>query len=468
MTLTPGDDLNETSRQRTRDQFGLLREAHGTAIIVDTDDPADFNFICSSEELLLEGLPPGADPDDPADAVNRLRQWFSDRPDDYGSVPDSPVQERAGLTRRFPLPARLRPAPDGKDLLATLAEIDADPDFGPGFARPNHLVHICGKGTICPATEPTETGFSGPWPPPTPADPNAGAGVSVVVIDTGYDAQENTANAAGVRLWPWLATAPAVSGDPEPNGLRDAQGRLRAYAGHGTFVAGVIRAMAPQCTVKVLNLLVDPQVPGGGVFEAQLVDNLYDALADQELPHLINLSAGCPTRLGLPSGAFEQWQSYLVQQRGDPDLVVVAAAGNNSSPWGFWPASFDWATGVGSLDRDGGVSRFSNWGDSVDVFALGRNVVNAFPKGTYVCHEAPHRGDTRIFDNGLARWSGTSFSAPLVTGLIAAEMSQQQVQPGQQRSARTARNTVLNVAPNRPAVTARIAPVVANQLLIPV
>ena len=30
MTLTPGDDLNETSRQRTRDQFELLREAHGT------------------------------------------------------------------------------------------------------------------------------------------------------------------------------------------------------------------------------------------------------------------------------------------------------------------------------------------------------------------------------------------------------------------------------------------------------
>ena len=87
-----------------------------------------------------------------------------------------------------------------------------------------------------------------------------------------------------MRPWPWLDSNPAVTGDPEPNGIRDGLGHLRAYAGHGTFVAGVIRAMAPKCTVKVLNLLVDPQHPGGGVFESQLVDELYDALDGQELP----------------------------------------------------------------------------------------------------------------------------------------------------------------------------------------
>ena len=64
MTLTPGDDLNETARQRTRDQFGLLREAHGTAIIVDTDDPADFNFICSSEHVLRRDRRSATPPDE--------------------------------------------------------------------------------------------------------------------------------------------------------------------------------------------------------------------------------------------------------------------------------------------------------------------------------------------------------------------------------------------------------------------
>ena len=87
----------------------------------------------------------------------------------------------------------------------------------------------------------------------------------------------------------------------------------------------------------------------------------------------------------------------------DHDLVLVAAAGNSANPWAFWPASFDWAVGVGSLDHDGQVSDFSNWGDSVDVFALGRNMVNAFPNGTYTCHETPDRGDERMFDTG---WRG--------------------------------------------------------------
>ena len=67
MTLTPDNDLNEISRQRARDQFGLLQEAHGERILVDTDDPADFNFICSSEHVLVAPLDPNV-PDD-EDAV---------------------------------------------------------------------------------------------------------------------------------------------------------------------------------------------------------------------------------------------------------------------------------------------------------------------------------------------------------------------------------------------------------------
>ena len=146
--------------------------------------------------------------------------------------------------------------------------------MGIGFATPDHLVHICGRGLICPASEPTETGHAGPWPTRNAADPNAGDGadVNVVVIDTGYDPAENAPNPQGVRPWPWLAD---VTGEPEPDGLRAPQtGLLRAYAGHGTFVAGVVKAMAPKCSLRVLNLVIDRQQPGGGVLESQLVDDL--------------------------------------------------------------------------------------------------------------------------------------------------------------------------------------------------
>jgi subtilisin family serine protease len=467
MTLTPGDDLIETARQRTRDQFALLKEAHGGSIIVDTDDPADFNFMCSADHVLLPPADRRADPQSPKfdpdyspdeddeDAVTKLVRWFEGRPG-YGALPVRDPQPRGGLSRRFPLPPRSEPAPDGKDLLATLAEMDDDPELGPGFARPDHLMHICPKGTICPATEPAETGVAGLWPPMT-ATANAGSDVRVVVIDTGWYDPAVDAHAiqpAPANLpWGWLAN-PDVVGAPEPGGIWEDQNthELRAYAGHGTFVAGVVRSMAPKCEITVLPLLIDRNAPGGGVLEQQLVDDLYDALGQEDLPDLMNMSAGCPTRLNLPSRSFEDWRAELKSRDPVPDLVLVAAAGNNSSPWQFWPASFSWATGVGSLDHDGSVSSFSNWGDSADVFALGRNLVNAFPNGTYRCHEAPDKHDERRFENWRARWSGTSFSAPLITGLIAAEISRQQ--PAD-RSAKRARKTVLAAQARMPSLKAR-------------
>ena len=69
----------------------------------------------------------------------------------------------------------------------------------------------------------------------------------MVVIDTGYDpADEPAPNPHGTTAWPWLAD---VTGEPEPDGPTwAADGLLRAYAGHGTFVAGVIKAIAPKCS----------------------------------------------------------------------------------------------------------------------------------------------------------------------------------------------------------------------------
>ena len=225
----------------------------------------------------------------------------------------------------------------------------------------------------------------------------------VSVVDSGWHPP-----AAEDQDTPWLA---GVDGDPENNGQQ-----LRAYAGHGTFVAGVVKCFAPAADVRVEGFLRR----SGAIRESRMVKQLGQALAARN-PHIINLSAGTTTRKNRPLLSFERFFAKRLSPLGGACLLV-AAAGNEAVDDDFWPASFDWALGVGSLNRNGEVSKFSNFGSSAEVYAVGRDIVNAFPTGRYTTREPPHPGMTRAFKNGLARWSGTSFSAPMVAGLIAAEL----------------------------------------------
>ena len=54
---------------------------------------------------------------------------------------------------------------------------------------------------------------------------------------------------------------------------------------------------------------------------------------------------------------------------------------------------------------------------------MGEGLINAYAHGEYIYHEKPKAPAKEIF-SGLARWSGTSFSAPLVAGLIASQIPQ--------------------------------------------
>src|SRR6266496_290678 len=277
-----------------------------------------------------------------------------------------------------------------------------DSALGVGVATPNHVLSICPVAS-CPASEPEEVPHHA-LPDPGIGD-GGGQGVYIYIPDTGLldSAHEH----------PWLA---GVTGEPDSLRPDDSAGTVTIpeYAGHGTFVAGVARCIAPASTVHVVSDLNT----AGALSEHKIIKRLDEALglgAD-----IICLPAGGNSRKNLPPLGFEAlWRRY----RHHKGTVLVAAAGNNSSRRPFWPAAFPQVVGVGAIAASRrGRAHFSDYGPWVDVYAPGEDLVNAYAHGSYTCREPPNTGVKREF-HGLARWSGTSFATPLVAGLVATRMS---------------------------------------------
>jgi hypothetical protein len=303
----------------------------------------------------------------------------------------------------------------------------ADREFGPGVVTPNHIYSACPAG-LCPATEPLSPPSASPWP--SVAHVKEGKGVRVAVVDTGFLREG----------WnhPWLGGV--IVDDPEDIEIADfwpaPDGFIDPYAGHGTFIAGVIRCIAPGADVTV-EQVIDR---AGVVDEAALIKQLDDALAKS--PDVISFSAGGYTRNNVPPKGFvEFYENRLRHHKG---VVLVAAAGNDSTRAPFWPAAFPWAVSVGALDAAGRQrAHFSNFGGWVDVYAPGEALVNAYATGDYRSVVDP---SVVTHFEGMCKWSGTSFSTPVVAGLIAARMARSG-ENGQQAAAKLLKAARIQATP---------------------
>jgi hypothetical protein len=393
-----------------RVQLDVLRRAFGDQVALATSRDRVVRYLYHPRRALVRA----AD----ADAV---AGFFAERTDIYrGSGSFDTVVD--GELVLYELP----PRHDGE--VALLADLDElDRALGEGIATPDHVLYVVPKGGgYCPATEPLlPEGRSTSPVPALSRNRSDGTNVRVSVVDTGWYAP-----AAQNRATPWLATG--VEGDEEQLQKSGTTEVIHEYAGHGTFVAGVIKCMAPATDIEIEGALTK----GGAVYESDITAQLNEAMSDYEddprtpehdprPPHLISISAGTRTRNDLGLLGFQVLAMLHKWDQNETAALVVAAAGNDGSDAPFWPAAFDWVLSVGSLDADGKRSDFSNYGRWVDVWAHGRDLVNAFPTGEYTYIEpasGPLCGTKKTFA-GLARWSGTSFATPVVTGAIAAYMS---------------------------------------------
>ena len=88
--------------------------------------------------------------------------------------------------------------------------------------------------------------------------------------------------------------------------------------------------------------------------------------------------------------------------------VLVAAAGNNANSDPLYPAAYANCIAVAATDQSDALASFSSYGSWVDVAAPGNNIYLCFPNH-------PNSKGKLNYDY----WSGTSFSAPFVSGLAA-------------------------------------------------
>jgi hypothetical protein len=292
--------------------------------------------------------------------------------------------------------------------LDALDEIDRQ--LSPRIATPNQVLTVAGEASGCSATEPQEVYYD-IEPFPSVCHDGGGAGVLIYMADTGLleDAATHPWLAHGVGMGnPVTDVDPLDPGDPGDPPV------IPPCAGHGTFGAGVLRCVAPDAQIIMTRALLY----GGSQVESDLVPVLESALglgAD-----IYHLTMACLSRNDQPLIGFEVWLRHLRRHQG---AICIAPAGNCGFDRPEWPGAFPGVISVGALGGDWrGRATFSNFGPWVDVYAPGRDLVNAFATGTYSCYVYPYDGDPREF-YGMAKWSGTSFSAPIVTGCIAARMS---------------------------------------------
>jgi len=391
---------------RTQAQARLVLDGHEEAAAHPApdqwEDADDLHYLYRQYAILVRAIE--------ADRVTeQLRRILDDV--GYGDVPEGDAREirREEVSRglvRLTVPPTPTLVPD---LVARL-----DEELWPGIAKPDHKVYLC--PAICPATEPIEVpGNAAPVPPPGLGTSRAvswggndGYGVSVSIVDTGL-----MPGAAARHAW-----LTGVRGAGEDPYTTDGEGNrvLAPYAGHGTFGAGVLRCVAPKAQAYVERAFDI----AGADFESRLLSSLEDAL-DRD-PDILVFTFTSATRRDQSLKTFDELYDRRISRT--KGLVVLAPAGNDGTSRPRWPAAHPGVVAVGALAANGRQrAPWSNYGRWVDVYAPGEDLVNAFPEGTYVCTEPPDVGERRQF-HGMAMWSGTSFSTPLVAGLIAARMSQ--------------------------------------------
>eukprot|EP00117_Sycon_ciliatum_P023610 scpid80089/ scgid4739/ Subtilisin-like protease CPC735_031240 len=215
-----------------------------------------------------------------------------------------------------------------------------------------------------------------------------GTGVDVYVVDTGI--RLDHVDLQGRARW----GTDTIDGVDSPR---------TDELGHGTHVAGIVGGKTFGVAKKVNVVAVKVFDEGGRTSEAAVVDGLRWIAQDfrrTRKPSIINLSIG---------GAGHYWTlNRAVKAIIKLGISCVVAAGNSEMDACYYsPAMVSESVTVANTNENDERMDSSNFGQCVDIFAPGTNIRSLGVSSRYATHVD----------------SGTSMSAPHVTGVLARWLS---------------------------------------------
>jgi len=353
-----------------------------------TNKPATENRPASSVRI-------AARPYDPPNATSKDSRQARGRPGQQDGIPNESLVHFGSEEAYRKFLASL----DGSGL-RLLGRLDNLRTLRLGFDNPNDLSDLLGADfdefanypVYVPEPPSTNNNSGGvgfgadvlAWLGITGEHSQFGAGVTIAIIDTG------------------VIDHPSLQGIEQIDLVSELRGEFVPINPHGTSVAsliggedGAFSGIAPGAPLLSVRI-GDEDGSANSFLLAEGIVRSVDAGAS-----LINVSMGSDSDSAVVQMAID----YALEN----GALIIASAGNLGNETLSFPASNEGVIAVGAVDRASNQLGFSNSGDSLNVLAPGLEILAANE------------------DGGYDLFSGTSASAPLLTGAIAATSTEMNI-----------------------------------------